>query len=308
MAKVLSVNISDCKGTFKFPVDSGQLKREAGIIGDAHAGNWHRQISLLGQESVDKMIALGVRDLTPGKFAENITTEGLELYTLPIGQRLKIGKSIVEVTQIGKECHRHCQIYKQVGMCIMPTEGIFVKVITEGEIQAGDEITLLSDIRAAIVIASDKGYAGVREDLSGPAIEQAVKDVAHVVKTLILPDEREQIANVLRELADIGEYDVIFTSGGTGFAPRDVTPEATMDVVDRIVPGIPEAIRMESIKFTKNAMLSRAVAGIRKQTLIVNMPGSPKAVVECMAVILSALPHAIETLRGEAYECARETD
>ena len=308
MAKVLSVNISDCKGTFKFPVDSGQLKREAGIIGDAHAGNWHRQISLLGQESVDKMIALGVRDLTPGKFAENITTEGLELYTLPIGQRLKIGKSIVEVTQIGKECHRHCQIYKQVGMCIMPTEGIFVKVITEGEIQAGDEITLLPDIRAAIVIASDKGYAGVREDLSGPAIEQAVKDVAHVVKTLILPDEREQIANVLRELADIGEYDVIFTSGGTGFAPRDVTPEATMDVVDRIVPGIPEAIRMESIKFTKNAMLSRAVAGIRKQTLIVNMPGSPKAVVECMAVILSALPHAIETLRGEAYECARETD
>ena len=308
MAKVLSVNISDRKGTFKFPVDSGQLKREAGIIGDAHAGNWHRQISLLGQESMDKMIALGVRDLTPGKFAENITTEGLELYTLPIGQRLKIGKSIVEVTQIGKECHRHCQIYKQVGMCIMPTEGIFVKVIAEGEIQAGDEITLLPDIRAAIVIASDKGYAGVREDLSGPAIEQAVKDVAHVAKTLILPDEREQIANVLRELADIGEYDVIFTSGGTGFAPRDVTPEATMDVVDRIVPGIPEAIRMESIKFTKNAMLSRAVAGIRKQTLIVNMPGSPKAVVECMAVILSALPHAIETLRGEAYECARVTD
>lgn len=308
MAKVLSVNISEKKGTFKFPVTAGQLKREAGIIGDAHAGNWHRQISLLAQESVDKMTALGVKDLTPGKFAENITTEGLELHTLPIGQRLKIGGAIVEVTQIGKECHQHCQIYHQVGMCIMPTEGIFVKVIAEGEIKPGDEIALLPGIRAAVVIASDKGSAGEREDLSGPAIKEAAQDVAHVVKTLVLPDEREKLAAALRDLADIGEYDVIFTSGGTGFAPRDVTPEATMDIIDRLVPGIPEAMRQESMRYTKHAMLSRAVAGIRKKTLIINMPGSPKAVRECMAVILPALPHAVETLRGEAYECADQAE
>ncbi len=305
MAKVLSINISEHKGTFKLPIDKGQLKREAGIMGDAHAGNWHRQISLLAQESVDKMIALGVEDLTPGKFAENITTEGIELYTLPIGKRLKIGSAIVEVTQIGKECHQHCQIYHQVGMCIMPTEGIFVKVIREAQIQPGDEITVLPDIRAAIVIASDKGSAGIREDASGPALEDAIKDIAHVVKTIVIPDERDQIANELRSMADSGELDIIFTSGGTGFAPRDVTPEATQDVIDRQVPGIPEAIRSESMKITKKAMLSRATAGIRKKTLIINMPGSPQAVRECVDIIKSALPHAVETLRGEAFECAR---
>ena len=143
MAKVVAVNISEKKGTYKHPVETVQLKKDMGIVGDAHAGNWHRQISLLGQESVDKMTALGVNDLTPGKFAENITTEGIELYTLPVGTKLKIGECLTEVTQIGKECHRHCQIYKQVGMCIMPTEGIFVVVLEEGEIRAGDEITIV---------------------------------------------------------------------------------------------------------------------------------------------------------------------
>ena len=305
MAKVLSINISEKKGTFKYPTQAGQLKRDAGILGDAHAGNWHRQISLLAQESVDKMIALGVEDLTPGKFAENITTQGIELHTIPVGKRLRIGGAIVEVTQIGKECHQHCEIYHKVGMCIMPTEGIFVKVIKEAQIQPGDEISILPDIRAAILIASDKGAAGIRPDASGPALEDAVSDVAHVVKTIVIPDERELIANELRMLCDSNEIDVVFTSGGTGFAPRDVTPEATVDVIERLVPGIPEAIRSESMKITKKAMLSRATAGIRKSTLIINMPGSPQAVRECVDIIKPALPHAVETLRGEAFECAR---
>ena len=113
-----------------------------GLVGDAHAGNWHRQISLLAQESIDKMTALGVSDLPPGKFAENITTSGIELHTLPVGTRLRIGDCLAEVTQIGKECHQHCQIYKQVGMCIMPTEGIFVKVLEDGDIRPGDPITV----------------------------------------------------------------------------------------------------------------------------------------------------------------------
>ena len=143
MAKVIAVNISEHKGTFKHPVDAVHVKIDHGIEGDAHAGNWHRQISLLAQESVDKMKALGVQDLTPGKFAENITTEGIELHTLPVGTRLEIGGCLAEVTQIGKECHQHCQIYKQVGMCIMPTEGIFVKVLKEGDIRPGDPIRIL---------------------------------------------------------------------------------------------------------------------------------------------------------------------
>ena len=140
MASIISVNISEKKGTVKHPVAEGVLRCNLGIAGDAHAGNWHRQISLLAQESIDKMTAMGISGLTPGKFAENITTKGLELYTLPVGTHLMLGGCEVEVTQIGKECHQHCEIFQQVGKCIMPLEGIFVKVITEGMVRAGDEV------------------------------------------------------------------------------------------------------------------------------------------------------------------------
>ncbi len=142
MAKITSINISPNKGTFKQPVERAELRVDYGIVGDAHAGNWHRQISLLAQESIDKMTALGLSDLTPGKFAENITTEGISLYTLPVGTILHLGSCRVEVTQIGKECHQHCEIYKKVGQCIMPHEGIFVRVLTPGEITVGDEIAV----------------------------------------------------------------------------------------------------------------------------------------------------------------------
>lgn len=143
MASIVSINVSNHKGTFKYPVDEAELRVDHGIVGDAHAGNWHRQISLLALESIDKMSAMGVSDLTPGKFAENITTEGLELFTLPVGTKLQIGKTLTEVTQIGKECHQHCEIYKKVGKCVMPTEGIFVKVLTGGTIHPGDPIKIV---------------------------------------------------------------------------------------------------------------------------------------------------------------------
>lgn len=121
----------------------------------------------------------------------------------------------------------------------------------------------------------------------------------------MLPDERNQIAATLMKLCDDNEADVVFTSGGTGFTPRDVTPEATMDVVERLVPGIPEAIRAHSMRITNRAMLSRGTAGLRGRTLIINLPGSPKAVRECMEVILPVLSHAVETLRGVSGDCAR---
>ena len=142
MAKITSINLSPHKGTFKYPVEQAELKMDHGIVGDAHAGDWHRQISLLARESIDKMTALGLNDLVPGKFAENLTTEGIELFTLPVGTRLKLGECLVEVTQIGKECHQHCEIYKKVGQCIMPREGIFVKVLIPGVIRVGDEILM----------------------------------------------------------------------------------------------------------------------------------------------------------------------
>jgi len=149
MAKVVSVNISTEKGTVKKPVPSVSLKKECGIENDAHAGDWHRQISLLADESIDKMRAkLTDVKLVPGIFAENITTEGLELYTLSIGTRLKIGPTIVEITQIGKECHMGCEIRTLTGDCVMPREGVFAVVIEEGEVQPGDVIELLPGMPA----------------------------------------------------------------------------------------------------------------------------------------------------------------
>ena len=141
MAEVVSVNISERKGVQKHPVPEIQLKLRHGIVGDAHAGDWHRQISLLAEESVDKMRALGLT-LQPGDFAENILTRGLELKSLPIGTRLRVGETLLEVTQIGKKCHNDCEIKKLTGSCVMPTEGIFAIVLQEGEIFPGDTVTL----------------------------------------------------------------------------------------------------------------------------------------------------------------------
>ena len=143
MATVVSVNISEKKGVCKHPVEELVLKKNHGIVGDAHAGDWHRQISLLAEESVDK-IRGKLPGLKAGAFAENINTRGIELYTLPVGTRLRIGPALVEVTQIGKQCHNDCAIKKIVGDCVMPREGIFVIVIEEGTVRPGDEITRIS--------------------------------------------------------------------------------------------------------------------------------------------------------------------
>ena len=143
MAKVVSVNISEKKGTLKKPVAEIHLKLRHGIVGDAHAGDWHRQISLLADESVDTMRAICQLELDAGIFAENINTRGIELKTLPVGTRLRVGETELEVTQIGKQCHNDCEIKKATGKCVMPTEGIFAIVIKEGRIRPGDEIEVL---------------------------------------------------------------------------------------------------------------------------------------------------------------------
>lgn len=160
---------------------------------------------------------------------------------------------------------------------------------------------------AAIITASDKGSRGERVDLSGPKIQEIIEPAGYkVVSYVVVPDEFDDLANEMKRLADEGIADIIFTTGGTGFSMRDVTPEATKSVCDREVPGIPEAMRAYSMTITKKAMLSRAAAGIRKQTLIVNMPGSPKAVEESLTYILDPLRHGLEILKGEASECARK--
>jgi molybdenum cofactor synthesis domain-containing protein len=162
----------------------------------------------------------------------------------------------------------------------------------------------MTDIRAAIITLSDKGSCGEREDESGRTIREMITGIHFLVGHYeVLPDEKQRIIDVLSRLADSGAIDLIITTGGTGVSARDVTPEATLAVIDRELPGMAEAMRSESLKKTPHAMISRAVAGIRKQTLIVNLPGSPRAARENLAVILPALPHAIEKIKGDCRDC-----
>ena len=160
-------------------------------------------------------------------------------------------------------------------------------------------------MKIGVLTISDKGSRGERLDASGEAIADAMRLAgAEVPCYAVIPDEKDLICGKLKEWADSGQIDAILTTGGTGLGPRDVTPEATTAVIDRVVPGFTEAMRSESLKKTPHAMLSRAVCGTRGTCLIINLPGSPKAVRECLAVVLPALPHAVDTIKGAGNECA----
>lgn len=308
--KVIAVCISENKGTQKKEVPSIKLIPDWGIENDAHAGKWHRQVSLLGLEKIEDFRAKGA-EVDFGAFGENMIISGFDLRTLPVGTRFRIGDALLELTQIGKECHTHCAIYHQVGDCIMPREGVFTVVLEGGEVKAGDEIELIEadparPFTAAWITLSDKGAAGEREDKSGPLIGEMLTEAGYdVVEGILIPDGIEELSKQLIRLADQRQVNVIFTTGGTGFSERDLTPEATEAVCDRMTPGIAEAIRAYSMTKTPTAMLSRAAAGMRKKTLIINLPGSPKAVRECLEFLIHPLEHGLEIMLGRTGECAR---
>ena len=310
MGYIRGICISKERGTAKHEVESAKFIPDWGIEGDAHAGHWHRQVSLLSLEKINEFRAKGA-DVAFGAFGENLIVEGFDLRNLPIGTQLRSGDVLLEITQIGKECHSHCEIYKRMGECIMPREGVFAEVLQEGTIHPGDTvITCYPDenrpFQAAVITLSDKGAKGERVDESGPAAKEMLEQAGYeVVETLILPDEPAMLKTQLMRLADGRQLDLVLTSGGTGFSMRDQTPEATMAVADRNAPGIAEAIRYKSMAVTDRAMLSRGVSVIRKKTLIVNLPGSPKAVKESLGFILDSLDHGLKILRGSASECAR---
>ena len=307
MGEIQALCISEKRGTQKHALDRVFLITEHGIDGDAHAGDWHRQVSLLGLGEIDDFRARGAH-VDYGAFGENVVAEGFRFKELPLGTRLRVGQVFLEITQIGKECHSHCQIYHQVGDCIMPREGVFARVLHGGWVTVGDTLEITTEripLDAAVLTASDKGARGEREDRSGAAVRELLADAGYeVMGHGVVPDEKDEIARELTLWADRG-VGLVLTTGGTGFSVRDVTPEATRAVIERETPGIPEAMRALSMQVTRRAMLSRAAAGIRKRTLIVNLPGSEKAVRECLGFILPELRHGIEILRGDTGECAR---
>ena len=308
MGIIKAICISEKKGTQKHRVEEAVFMEDYGIENDAHAGKWHRQVSLLSYDKIEDFKKRGA-DVIDGAFGENLVVEGFDFRNLPVGTIFQCGDVILEMTQIGKQCHSHCEIYKIMGECIMPKEGVFTKVIQGGIIRTGDEMTIIGErsrFKTAVLTLSDKGAAGEREDKSGPLIREIIeKENYLVIDQRVLPDEQKTIEETLIHLCDRLKVDLIFTTGGTGFSLRDRTPEATMAVADRMAPGIAEAIRAYSMQITNRAMLSRGVSALRGQTLIINLPGSPKAVKESLDCILPALPHGLEILKGSASECAR---
>jgi len=305
MGKILAVCVSDKKGVPKKNVKKALLEKNHGLVGDAHAGPGARQISLLAQESLNNMRKNG-KKIGCGGFGENLTTVGIELTSLVVGTRLAAGDSVLEVTQIGKNCKKPCKIYKTQGACILPSQGIFARVLRGCIVKENDAIAIHSGkkISAGILIISDRGASGEREDVSGQLLIKALKAIdAEALRYKVIPDERGCISSALKDWSAEGALDVIITSGGTGFSPRDITPEATKDVLDKEAPGIAEVMRIESAKHTKKAFLSRGKAGIRGRTLIINFPGSPKAARECFDIIAPLLPHAVEVMNGRVTDC-----
>ena len=308
MGNIVAVCISEKKGTAKQNVGTCRFIENWGLEKDAHAGSWHRQVSLLSYDEVEKFRQRGA-NVADGAFGENLLVKGFDFKKYPVGTIFMCNDVVLEITQIGKKCHSECEIFHQVGDCIMPREGVFAEVITGGHIKIGQEVTCIPPkadrpYTAAVITLSDKGAAGLREDKSGPAIVEMLKSAGYDVKeTLLLADEQKLLEKELIRLSDQRQINLIFTTGGTGFSKRDRTPEATIAVCDRMANGIAEAIRNYSMTITPRAMFSRAVSGIRNNTVIINLPGSPKAVKESLEFLLPNLEHGLGILTNRENEC-----
>jgi len=301
---VYSVNIGNKKGESKKPVDKIVVVENYGVKNDCHAKEGiNKQVSILSWERMnEEFFCLKDKvDIKPGVFAENITTEKIDLRKLKIKDKLKINETVIEISEIGKKCHNYCEIYKKVGKCIMPKEGIFGKVIKGGEIKKGDVIEVVPKIDVGILTVSDGCYQKKRVDESGKYLkEKCEMNGWNVIKYDIVPDEKNIIEKQLVEYSQL--VDLILTTGGTGFGQRDITPEATENVIEKRVPGIPEIMRIKTYNNSKFAVLSRGIAGIRNKTLIINLPGSLKGVSDCFSVLVDLIEHSIEMIRGFPHE------
>lgn len=303
---IVSVNISEEKGTSKHPLDKAEVN-EYGIAGDAHAGLWHRQISLLAKEDVDKFSSLDAngRQFLPGEFAENLTTRGIDYTKVAILDRFKIGGVELEVSQIGKVCHgTGCAIFVEVGKCVMPKAGIFARIIKGGTISKGDKIEYIPrPLKIKVITLSDRASGGEYEDLSGPKIKEilsaylADKRWHADFSYSLIPDDEDKLLNELNKGASEG-IDILFTTGGTGIGLRDITPDVVTKFADKTIPGVMESIRLKFGETIPSALLSRSVAAVKNQTIIYCLPGSVKAVTEYVNEILRTMEHSIIMLHG----------
>jgi molybdenum cofactor synthesis domain-containing protein len=298
---IRSLNISKEKGTVKTPVETVEIN-EQGVKGDAHAGHWHRQVSLLGVESIKKSEEQNKRKFNFGDFGENITTEGIELHKANILDRFQCGNVLMEVTQIGKKCHTGCEIMRQVGSCIMPVEGIFCRVLKTGVLKTGDTLIYApKKIKIVVVTISDRAFKGIYEDKSGPLAAKMMKEFFEKgnrpvsVDNKIVPDDKMLLETFLKN-AVIDKTDIIVTTGGTGIGSRDITPDVVKPLLDKEIQGIMEHIRTKYGVEKPNVLLSRSVAGVIGKSLIYTIPGSVKAVNEYLTEINKTLEHSLRMI------------
>jgi molybdopterin adenylyltransferase len=306
MARVTAVCSCPTRGTAKKRLAAVTLIQGHGIEGDAHGGPGLCQVSMLSEMSLARMEQAGV-STRHGCCGENIDISAeMELHTLLPGVRLRLGSdAVVTLTSVGKD-HADGHADRVIMGNIFPREGLFAEVLTGGRVAPHDHVELVRDgaYSAGVLTVSDSASRGEREDQSGPALLELLGAEGFLpARYSVVPDELAHISAKLRLWCEDGSLDLLLTTGGTGFSPRDVTPEATASVVDRAVPGIPEMIRSMSARTVPTAWLSRAVAGIRMGTLVVNLPGSRKAAVECAGFLLGVAGHALKVLRGEAFRC-----
>jgi molybdopterin adenylyltransferase len=302
--RIISVNVSEQKGTIKKPVDQIELTHN-GVKSDAHAGHWNRQVSLLGTESIGKFETEANRTVMPGEFAENITTSGMDIWTTHPLDRFTSGDIELEVTQIGKECHgTSCAIFKEVGNCVMPKEGIFCRVLSPGILSAGMELEYHpKTYRVMVITLSDRASAGEYEDKSGPRVRELLEThfnslgMNHAFTTFLIPDDPHHLEELLHKAKE-ELVDIIITTGGTGIGPRDFTPDVVKPLLDKEIPGIMESIRMKYGADKPAALLSRSVAGVMGKSLIFTLPGSVKAVNEYLMEITKSVNHMVRMLHG----------
>lgn len=296
---VVSVNVSAAAGTPKRPVPEAAIGPQ-GLSGDAHAGPGARQVSVLAVESVDRFAAETGRSVAPGDFAENLTTRGLDLMAVAPLDRFRIGEAELEVTQIGKSCHgKTCAIFRDVGRCVMPREGLFCRVVRGGPVRPGDPATWHPrPLKVRVLTLSDRAFRGAYEDRSGPKARETIEAFLRprrwhpAVDAVVLPDDADRLRRAVREAREAG-VDVLVTTGGTGVGPRDVAPETIAAACDKLVPGIMEAIRAKFGAENPRALLSRGIAGVAGTMLVYALPGSVRAVEEYLGEILKTLEHLL---------------
>lgn len=302
--EVVSVNTSQRKGTVKHPVEAITVD-ERGIADDAHAGFWHRQVSLLSWEKIDEFSRRIGRPVSAGELAENITIKGIDLNRAAVLDRFRVGQVELELSQVGKKCHGSaCAIFREVGECIMPSEGVFCRVLQPGVVRAGDGVEHRPrPFRVLVVTLSDRASAGEYEDRSGAAAVEILERFFssrrwhHRIESALLPDDAGKLEQLLSASLAEGR-DVVLTLGSTGVGPRDIAPETVAGLCRKIIPGIMENIRIKYGAEKPSVFLSRSVAAVSGTTQVYTLPGSVKAVQEYLEEILKTLEHTVYMLHG----------